>query len=72
MFQYKVKSYTGSEICMNVLSETDDSLYVHIVTIRDGYEMETREPMARRLFETLLATGYLMEVESAMTKAKSA
>jgi hypothetical protein len=72
MFQYKVKSYAGSEICMNVLSETDESLYVHIVTIKDGYELEKKETMPRRLFETLLATGYLTEVETAMTKAKSA
>jgi hypothetical protein len=69
MFQYKVKAHAGSEICMNVLSETDESLYVHIVTIKDGYESEKREAMPRRLFETLLATGYLSEVEAAITKS---
>lgn len=72
MFQYKVKSYEGSEICMNVLSETDETFYVHIVTIKDGYERETKESMPRRLFETLLATGYLTEIEGAAAKEKSA
>jgi hypothetical protein len=72
MFQYKVKSHAGAEICMNVLSETDDSLYVHIVTIKDGYETEKKESMPRRLFETLLTTGYIIEIAAAMTRAKSA
>ncbi|MDR1932548.1 MAG: hypothetical protein LBQ57_06990 [Spirochaetales bacterium] len=69
MFQYKVKAHTGSETCMNVLSETDDSLYVHIVTIKDGYEVEKKESMPRRLFESLLATGYISEVTAASVQS---
>ncbi|MCL1818790.1 MAG: hypothetical protein FWG35_07650 [Spirochaetaceae bacterium] len=50
---------------MNVLSETDDSFYVHIVTLKDGYELEKKEFMPRRLFETLRATGYIEELTAA-------
>jgi hypothetical protein len=72
MFQYKVKTHAGSEVCMNVLSETDESLYVHIVTIKDGYEIEKETSMSRHLFEMLISTGYLTEIEAAGTRAKSA
>ena len=63
MFQYKVKS--NMQMCMNVLSRTDDSFYVHIVTIKDGYETGKKEHMSRHLFETLLATGYIEELAAA-------
>jgi hypothetical protein len=69
MFQYKVKSHAGSQMCMNVLSETDEAFYVHIVTIKDGYEIETKQSMPRRLFETLLSTGYLTELEAAAAES---
>jgi hypothetical protein len=72
MFQYKVKSNPGLETCMNILSETDESLYVHIVTIKDGYEVERKETMSRRLFETCMNTGYITEVPAAMLRAESA
>ena len=63
MFQYRIRS--NMEMCMNILSETDDSFYVHIVTLKDGYELEKKEIMPRRLFETLLATGYIEELAAA-------
>ena len=63
MFQYKIKS--NVQMCMNVLSETDDSFYVHIVTLKDGYELEKKVFMPRRLFETLLATGYIEALAAA-------
>jgi hypothetical protein len=65
MFQYRVQSLAGLQTCMNVLSETDEAFYVHIVTLKDGYEVERKESMPRRLFETLLATGYITEVSAA-------
>ena len=71
MYQYKVKSNPGTEICMNILSETDDSLFVSIVTINDGYETERKETMPRRLFEICLNTAYLTEIP-AQASAKSA
>jgi len=66
MFQYKIKS--NEQMCMNVLSETDDSFYVHIITLRDGYEIEKKVSMSRRLFETLLSTGYIQKLSAANAK----
>ena len=68
MFQYKVKTHAGSQMCMNVLSETDDSYFVHIVTTKDGYEVEKKVTMPRCLFEMLSATGYITEIPSAGVK----
>ena len=65
MFQYRVKSHCGQEMCMNVLSETDDAFYVHIVTLKDGYEVEKKETMPRSLFQMLKTTGYITEIPAA-------
>ena len=69
MFQYRVKTHAGSEMCMNVLSETDDSYYVHIVTTKDGYEIEKKETMSRHLFQMLAATGYITEIPAVRVKS---
>ena len=66
MFQYRIKS--NEHMCMNVLSETDESFFVHIVTIKDGYELEKKVSMPRRLLETLLATGYIEKLAAADVK----
>ena len=66
MFQYRIKS--NEEMCMNVLSRTGESFFVHIVTLRDGYELEKKVLMSRRLFETLLSTGYIEALAEADAK----
>jgi hypothetical protein len=55
---------------MNILAESDETLDVHIVTFKDGYEVEKREIMPRRLFETCLRTGYLVELHNGAIAAK--
>jgi len=54
---------------MDVLSETDDSFYVHIVTTKDGYEVEKNATMTRCLFEMLAATGYITAIPAAGVKS---
>ncbi len=68
MFQYKVKSNPGAETFMNILSETEDLLYIHFVTFKEGYEVEKKETMPRKLFDSCLRTGYLMPLEEAQQK----
>jgi len=64
MFQYKVKSNPGNETYMNILAETEDQLYVYLVTFKEGYEVEKKEKMPRKLFDTCLRTGYLTPLSS--------
>ncbi|GAB4375531.1 MAG: hypothetical protein Kow009_10830 [Spirochaetales bacterium] len=72
MFQYKVKSHPGNETYMNILTETEEELYVHIVTLKEGYEVEKKETMSRKLFDTCLRTGYLTPLNISAFAAKSA
>lgn len=72
MFHYKVKSNPGSETYLNILGETEELLDVHMVTFKDGYEVEKRETMTRRLFDSCLRTGYLEQLPGAVLVRKSA
>jgi hypothetical protein len=72
MFQYKVKSNPGSETYLNILGETEELLDVQMVTFKDGYEVEKRETMTRRLFDSCLRTGYLERLQGAISVKKSA
>ncbi len=49
---------------MNILAETEDQLYVYLVTFKEGYEVEKKEKMPRKLFDTCLRTGYLTPLSS--------
>ena len=72
MFQYKVKSNSGSQTYLNILGETEELLDVHMVTFKDGYEVEKRETMTRRLFDSCLRTGYLEHLTAGAAARKSA
>jgi len=66
MFQYKVKSNPGNETYMNILAETEDQLFIHIVTFKEGYEVEKKDTMPRKLFDTCIRTGYLTPLKSSV------
>jgi hypothetical protein len=51
---------------MNILAETEDQLFVHLVTFKEGYEVEKKETMPRKLFDTCLRTGYLTPLKSSV------
>jgi hypothetical protein len=53
---------------MNILSEAEDLLYIHFVTFKEGYHVERKETMSRKLFDSCLRTGYLMPLEEAQVK----
>lgn len=59
MFQYRVKSNPGADTYLDILGETDVDFEVLIVTLKDGYDLERRETMPKKLFESCLRTGYL-------------
>jgi len=59
MFQYRVKSNPGTDTYLYIVSESDDDFEVLIVTLKDGYDLERRETMPKKLFDSCLRTGYL-------------
>jgi hypothetical protein len=52
---------------MDILRETGDGFMTRVTRVKDGYEKNVEEFMPRTLFETCLKTGYLYEMNGAVS-----
>ena len=65
MKRYYVKSRTGRNEYLDILSENDDGYMIRLTRISDGNEKITEINIPRHLFMLCIKTGYISEYKTA-------
>jgi hypothetical protein len=67
MKRYNVKCQPGKNEYVDILEETDDEYKVRFTRMNDGYEKTSEETITRHLFNICVQTGYLYQMEKAVS-----
>jgi hypothetical protein len=67
MKRYNVKCQPGKNEYVEILEETDDEYRVRFTRMNGGNEKTSEETITRHLFNICVQTGYLYQMETAVS-----
>jgi hypothetical protein len=68
MKRYCIKCRAGRLEYFDIISENDNGLMIRLTRVSDGNERIIEEHMSRHLFNICVKTGYIFELERAVSE----